>query len=281
MPFGTWEEAVQWLIEQPDQEQLVRDCYFDQPLGAAAERYWNSPEWDAIRVFIPRRKGTALDLGAGQGVSSFALAKDGWNVVALEPDASNLVGAGAIQRLAGDNSLSISVVQDTGENIPFSKESFDFVFARQVLHHANDLRRLCEEAWRVLRPGRMFIAVRDHVISSRHDLPKFLETHPLHKLYGGEHAYQLRHYLEALKCAGFVVKRVLRSFDSVVNYAPYTETSLQKELAARLNHYAGGEFLSALLSRKHAFHAFLRVLSLIDRRPGRLFSFISYKPVIR
>ena len=70
MPFGTWEEAVQWLIKQPDQEQLVRDCYFDQPLGAAAERYWNSPEWDAIRVFIPRRKGTALDLGAGQGVSA-------------------------------------------------------------------------------------------------------------------------------------------------------------------------------------------------------------------
>lgn len=279
MPFGTWEEAVQWLIEQPDQERLVRDCYFDQPSGVAAERYWNSPEWDAIRVFIPKRKGTVLDIGAGHGVSSFALAKDGWNVVALEPDSSNLVGAQAIQRLADDSGLSISVVQDTGENIPFSEESFDFIFARQVLHHATDLRRLCEEAWRVLRPGGMFIAVRDHVISSRHDLPKFLATHPLHKLYGGEHAYQLRQYLEALTCAGFVVKRVLRSFDSVINYAPYTDISLRQELIARLNRYAGAKFLSALLAKECAFHGFLKVLSLIDRGPGRLFSFVSYRPV--
>lgn len=281
MVFGTWEEAVKWLIEQSDQEQLVMDCYFDQPLQAAAERYWKSAEWNAIRAFLPRKRGDVLDLGAGQGVSSFALAKDGWNVVALEPDDSNLVGTRAIQSLADDISLSISVVQDTGESMPFSKESFDFVFGRQVLHHANNLRRLCSEVFRVLKPGGIFIAVRDHVISSRHDLPRFLEKHPLHKLYGGEHAFHPQEYLEALKYAGFVLKHVLRSFDSVINYAPYTEKSLRKEFDDRLSHYPGGKFLSTFLARKYAFHTFLKVLSFIDRRPGRLFSFVSYRPANR
>jgi hypothetical protein len=147
-----------------------------------------------------------------------------------------------------------------------------------MLHHANNMVLLCSEVFRVLKPGGIFIAVRDHVISSKSDLPKFLDTHPLHKLYGGEHAYQLKQYLVTLKSTGFVLKRVLRSFDSVINYAPHTEISLRKKLVDKLKQYPGGNFLSALLGRKQAFHAVLKALSLIDRRPGRLFSFISYKP---
>jgi hypothetical protein len=48
----------------------------------------------------------------------------------------------------------------------------------------------CKEIARVLRPSGRFIAVRDHVISKPEDLPKFLDTHPLHNLYGGEHNWK-------------------------------------------------------------------------------------------
>ena len=34
----TWEQAVQWLREQPDMQGLVQACYFDDPLAQAAER---------------------------------------------------------------------------------------------------------------------------------------------------------------------------------------------------------------------------------------------------
>jgi len=40
----TWEQAVLWLREQPGKEQLVRDCYFDDPLIEAARRYYNEAE---------------------------------------------------------------------------------------------------------------------------------------------------------------------------------------------------------------------------------------------
>ena len=40
---------------------------------------------------IPRKAGRALDLGAGNGILSYALAREGWSVTAVEPDPSALV----------------------------------------------------------------------------------------------------------------------------------------------------------------------------------------------
>ena len=43
--FETWENAVIWLRGQPDQRQLVLDAFYDDPLIAAAKRYFDSHEW--------------------------------------------------------------------------------------------------------------------------------------------------------------------------------------------------------------------------------------------
>ena len=76
----TWEDAVLWLGSQPDQADLVMACFYDDPLSAAAERYYLSSEW----AVLPPRSGLALNLGSGRGISAYALARDGWRVVALE-----------------------------------------------------------------------------------------------------------------------------------------------------------------------------------------------------
>ena len=47
----------------------------------------------------------ALDLGAGRGISSYALAREGWQVTALEPDPSMLIGAGAIRSLVAKKAM--------------------------------------------------------------------------------------------------------------------------------------------------------------------------------
>src|SRR5690348_4626147 len=93
----SWEEAVEWVRRQPQHAELVRQCYFDDPLLEAARRFHRSGEWLATRQFIPRSPGKAVDLGAGRGIASYALASDGWRVTAIEPDASAVVGAGAIE----------------------------------------------------------------------------------------------------------------------------------------------------------------------------------------
>jgi hypothetical protein len=34
----TWEQAVRWLREQPEQQDLVRACFYDDPVEAAIVR---------------------------------------------------------------------------------------------------------------------------------------------------------------------------------------------------------------------------------------------------
>jgi len=260
----TWEEAVAWLRGQADQQDLVRACFFDDPLLEAAQRYHAGTEWQAVQKLLPPSSGYALDLGAGRGIASFALAKDGWQVTALEPDPSDLCGTGAIRTLVAQSGLPIKVVQEMGENLPFADAAFDVVHARQILHHAKNLRKLCVEVARVLRPGGMFIATREHVVDSPADLPAFLAAHPLHKLYGGEHAFMLEEYLGAIQQSGLRLLKALSPWESDINLFPETEEWLLLRAKKQLCLPLPASLLNALLRWK----------SRRLRTPGRLYTFV-------
>lgn len=279
--FKTWEEAVGWLRSQPDQHDLVVGAYYDDPLSAAAQRYWQSAEWQAVRALLPGvANARALDVGAGRGIASYALAKEGFAVTALEPDPSALVGAQAIRQLAVDAGLPITVTQEFSERLPFADASFELVFARAVLHHTTDLAAACREFFRVLKPGGSLIAVREHVISSDADLPAFLDLHPLHKLYGGENAFRLDTYTAALQDAGFRLQEVLAPLRSPINFAPQTTRSLQAEVARRLSRGVPGlaRLIGGALRLPGLWALLLPALERVDHRPGRLYSFIARKP---
>ena len=278
--FDTWEEAVRWLREQPDRQQLVHDAYYDDPLHEAAQRYWQSEEWAAIRALLTGARGRALDVGAGRGIATYALAREGYRVTALEPDASALVGAEAIRSLAAESQLPIDVTQEFSERLPFEAGHFDLVFARAVLHHTRDLSAACQEFLRVLKPGGVLIAVREHVISRPEDLAAFLANHPLHKLYGGENAFMLDQYCRALTGAGFELQSVLAPLASPINYAPYTLESLQSELADRVGrHVPGcGALVRTCLRLPGVWPVVRALLGRVDHRPGRLYSFIARRP---
>ena len=261
----SWEAAVKLLKSQPNNEILVKDCFYDDPLIDAAERFYKSTEWSAIKKFLPK-VGQVLDIGSGRGISAYAFAKDGWQVHALEPDRSDLVGAGAIKKLAADNKLRIKVDQTWGEKLPYSNSTFDLVYGRAVLHHAKDLKQLCKEASRVLKPNGMFIFTREHVISKQEDLNIFLENHPLHNLYGGENAYLLKEYKNAIIESGINLRFVLNPMWSDINLYPDTKKDIKKKIANRLK-------ISSLILPD----SLLYLYGALSNTPGRLYSFVGQK----
>ena len=263
----TWEQAVCWLRDQPHSEDLVRACYYDDPLLAAAQRFLASTEWHAVRRLMPATRGTALDIGAGRGISSYALAKDGWSVTSLEPDGSDIVGAGAIRALQQSENLPITVVENWGETLPFPDASFDLVYGRQVLHHAYDLQALCREAGRVLKPGGMFMALREHVISKPGDVDVFRANHPLHRLYGGESAFLLSQYRGAIAGGGITLDHVFNPYESDINLFPTTMEHVKARIASRLKMPVQRLIPNAVLS----------LLGAVSRNPGRLYSFVGHK----
>lgn len=276
-PGGNWEDAVVWLRSQPAQHQLVLDAFYDDPLIGAAQRYFETGEWKAVSELLRGRSGSALDVGAGRGIASYALAREGFAVTALEPDPSAVVGAAAIRALATESRLNINVVEEFSERLPFSDAAFDVVFARAVLHHTRDLGQACKEFYRVLKPGGIFIAAREHVLTRESDLSQFLQKHPLHRLYGGEHAYLLRDYISALKTAGFSSLDVLLPLQSPINLYPDTLDTLREKISARLGKIVPSGVTKTALGSDSVFRGFLRVAGLFDNRPGRLYSFVGRK----
>lgn len=206
----------------------------------------------------------------------------GWQVTALEPDASLLVGAGAIRQVAQETGLPITIVQEWGEALPFPDQTFDLVYARQVLHHARDLVQLCREMARVLRPGGVLIATREHVISHPQDLAAFLARHPLHALYGGEHAYLLEAYRAAITGAGLTVRRVWGMWESEINFFPVTPADHERRITARLRRRVGNGLTywlttSALPWGRPLRQALAAYETRRDDTPGRLYSFVAEK----
>ena len=112
-------------------------------LSAPALAMWT----EAAARHLPADAGVVLDLGAGTGRFSSALAaRLGAAVVALEPAAGMRARAGAA---AGDG---VAVVGARAEQLPFDAGTFGGVWASQVLHHVPDLDACAHELRRVLAP---------------------------------------------------------------------------------------------------------------------------------
>ena len=223
---------------------------------------------------LPISPAKVLDMGAGRGIASYAFAKEGWDVTALEPDPSEIVGTGAIRRLVREAKLTIDVVEEWGEFLPFEDESFDLVYGRAVFHHVSHLEKFCSEACRVLKPNGIFIMTREHVLSSKDDLESFLKNHALHHLYGGEAAYLLDEYLDAMRCAGMKIRTVKGPSSSAVNYFPQSESEMCRDIVVMMHRRfwpIGGLIARVLLKFSFGLEYLQAYSDSVNHEPGRLY----------
>jgi ubiquinone/menaquinone biosynthesis C-methylase UbiE len=162
----SYEEATVELWKDEQHHQLMRDSYLDLNPVEAALRYRDSEEFAEIRRILSRRHTgkVVLDLGAGNGILSSALANCGYRALALEPGNGVITGRQAMRTIQSAAEAPFEILEGWGENIPLADASVDVVIARQVLHHAQNLQKMCAEVYRVLKSGGFFLALREHVV---------------------------------------------------------------------------------------------------------------------
>jgi SAM-dependent methyltransferase len=114
--------------------------------GAHADAYERArPAWpeEAARWFVPEDARFVIELGAGTGKLTRAVAALGLRVVAVEPDP---------RMLAVLRERELEGVEGSAEAIPFGDGEADAVVAGSALHWF-DLDAALPEIHRVLRPG--------------------------------------------------------------------------------------------------------------------------------
>jgi SAM-dependent methyltransferase len=133
--------------------------------GAVAEDYDRlraGPPDDAVDWLLPPGCQVAVDVGAGTGLLTRALARKVPQVVAVEPD--ERMAAVLRARAADAHACAIRVLQGRGEAIPLPDASADGVFFSSSWHWM-DSERTTGEVARVLRgAGRLGViwTSRDH-----------------------------------------------------------------------------------------------------------------------
>ncbi len=103
------------------------------------------------------RPQRALDLGAGGGHVSYALARHAGAVVACDLSAEMLAAVAATARAKDLN--NIETAEASVEKLPFPNQSFDMVASRFSAHHWRDFEGGIAEARRVAKPGARAVFV--------------------------------------------------------------------------------------------------------------------------
>jgi len=95
-----------------------------------------------------------LDVGSatGRGLQDFAAALPGALVCGVEP-----VGALVRQGVASGNTQTVSLLQASGEALPFADASFDAVSEFSILHHVSNPSAIVREMLRVARKAVVIV----------------------------------------------------------------------------------------------------------------------------
>ena len=149
---------------------------------------------------------TALDVGAGTGRFSLKLARNGWNVTALDSNSEMLSIA---KRAAGDEGLTIQFIQSPIEGgLSTPSTSFDLVVCALTLCHVPDLRGAIREFHQALAPGGHLLITDVHPDFISAGMPtQFVENDVTYHLPNEPHTRD--DYLQSIEDTGLDISKVL------------------------------------------------------------------------
>lgn len=258
---SAYERSVQGFRGNPAQRAFVEKNYLEEDLGRAVLRYAGSDEFRRVGRILARHLppgGCLLDVGAGRGLSSLALAQAGFRVFSVEYDSSALVGIGALAGFLAGCALPLTLIRADALALPFRDAFFDVVFCRSLLHHLDDLKRGLREISRVLKPGGCFIACNEHIVSIFSNGTSFRRAHPAMAYGVNERAYQAWRYRWQLRKSGF---RRIHFFGYPLDFSEFLEATGHNPIRSRLaSLHFGGRCLARVFYALHViWRAYLSV----------------------
>ena len=133
------------------------------------------------------------------------------------------------------------------------------------------------EIARVLKPGGLFLGCREHVVDNEKQLRAFLDSHIMHRLAGGENAYRLSDYRNAIQRAGLRLDMTIGPWQSVINAFPAVHSNDQLREYPRKLLISRFGTLGRYASQIPGINAL--VWARLNRPvPGRPYSFVASKP---
>jgi acetyltransferase-like isoleucine patch superfamily enzyme/SAM-dependent methyltransferase len=215
-----YDQAYLWGWNQGNLRELIRLCYKTPDLEDNARRYAASEEFAAALDELreagrsPSKELRVLDLGCGNGVACWALAKAGYSVTGIDSSHGSLAGIGAARKIDGLDGIRFETIHTTAESLPFPPASFDIVW--------NDRQKRA-----------------------------FFEDHPFHRFTGDENCHFLDEYLEAAEGSGLEFAKVIDPVSSPINTypSPFVPGAVfDAELASRRDR--GNDLFSFVLVKK-------------------------------
>jgi len=149
------------LSEQPERGiEATYDRIFSQPLTGDPEEdgFTSTPSAFMVESVGELKPGAALDVGAGQGRNAGWLARQGWDVTAIDLSGAGLAAA---SRSAEEAGVRISTVKTAYEDFDFGTERWDLILMILSWAPVSD-EEFVAGLREALRPGG--VLVFEHVI---------------------------------------------------------------------------------------------------------------------
>ena len=123
--------------------------------------HWDRSAAIAIELLkqVPVRKVmTALEYGAGTGITSFLL-KDHFREITMMDSSSEMVRV-MQEKIKATNSKNLKPLLFNLEKEVWKGENFDLLITQMVLHHVNDIDNIFGKFYKMINPGG-YLAIAD------------------------------------------------------------------------------------------------------------------------
>lgn len=153
-----------------------------------------------------------IDVGCGKGGWSIILAKEGFNVIAIDISSESIKIA---KNKFGEEELSVPTIIGDVTKAPFKPEAFNICFCAQVLHHFPNLDFIVFELSRILRNSGIIILFEPNgsniifkiIRFAKEMIPKnWMEKRQMTTM--NESAHDVKSYDNILKSNNFITSKI-------------------------------------------------------------------------